>query len=259
MNEAYEKTVQLWQDFGIDSSVKLCAYLENFATLFAYHSGKIENNEITYHDTHEIFENGKVIGYTGNLRTLYEIQNMKDAYQLMMRWFDEKHPLTLEAIKEMHYQLTKGTYDERRWELDERPGEFKKNDLWGVDLNDIASLVSEVEEDLQNDLTEISDVDDEKVLIAAAFFHARFEGIHAFADGNGRTGRALMNYHLIIHNHPPLIVYEEERKTYYDALDHFDETGDLDPLIDFLRNQTVKTWENTVSRYEKTKSKATQQ
>lgn len=254
MDVLYKKTIELWKNFKINNSVKLSAYLENYAILFAYHSGKIENDEITYHDTHEIFENGRVIGYTGNLRTLYEIQNMKDAYSLMMRWFDKKQFLTLGAVKEMHYELTKGTYDERRWELGERPGEFKKNDFWGVGINDIAAPAGEVESDLQNDLDEIADVPDDKALIAAAFFHARFEGIHAFADGNGRTGRALMNYYLIMHNNPPLIVYEEDRKQYYDALDRFDTTGELDLLIAFLQAQTVKTWEKTVERYERSKN-----
>lgn len=40
-------------------------------------SGKIENEEITYHDTREIFENGKVTGFTGNPRSLFELQNQK--------------------------------------------------------------------------------------------------------------------------------------------------------------------------------------
>ena len=44
---------------------------------FAYHSGKIENENVTYHDTREIFEHDGVTSYTGDLRTLYEIRNAK--------------------------------------------------------------------------------------------------------------------------------------------------------------------------------------
>ena len=49
--------------------------LYDFKILFAYHSGKIENDDITYHDTKEIFEDGRIVGYTGSLKTLFEIEN----------------------------------------------------------------------------------------------------------------------------------------------------------------------------------------
>ncbi len=122
----YDRTMELWRSYSIATSLELAAHLENFAILFSYNSGKIENREITYHDTHEIFKNGRVCGYTGDLRTLYEIKNLKDASELMYRWFDERKPITLDSIREMQFELTKGTYNERRWELGERPGEFKK-------------------------------------------------------------------------------------------------------------------------------------
>lgn len=249
MNEdQYKHTVELWKGYGITDSVSLEATLENFAILFAYNSGKIENREISYHDTHEIFQNGRVCGYTGDLRTLYEIQNLKDASRLMYRWFDEKQPITLDTIKKMQYELTKGTYDERCWELGERPGEFKKNDRWGVGRHDVAAPVEEIEDDLESDLEEVIELGSRNPLVAAAFWHARFEGIHAFADGNGRTGRAIMNYYLILNDHPPIVIYDEDRAGYYTALDEFDVSGDLKPLIEFLKQECVKTWDSALKR-----------
>ena len=154
----YDRTMELWRSYSIATSLELAAHLENFAILFSYNSGKIENREITYHDTHEIFKIGRACGYTGDLRTLYEIKNLKDASELMYRWFDERKPITLDSIREMQFELTKGTYNERRWELGERPGEFKKNDLWGVGMHDVAAPVDEIEDDLQQDLDEVSEM-----------------------------------------------------------------------------------------------------
>ena len=57
--------------------------LDNFRVLFAYHSGKIENEEITLHDTREIFENGKVLNYTGSPRAIFEQQNQKLCYEFL--------------------------------------------------------------------------------------------------------------------------------------------------------------------------------
>lgn len=57
-----------------------------------------------------------------------------------------------------------------------------------------------------------------------------------------------MNYILLIHNHPPITIYEEDRKDYYDALEKFDEELELNSLIDFLKSQLVKTWEKQLNR-----------
>ena len=52
----------------------------SFPLAFSYNSGKIENEEITLHDTREIFEKGRVVSFTGDVRTLFEIQNLRDAW-----------------------------------------------------------------------------------------------------------------------------------------------------------------------------------
>lgn len=63
-------------------------------------TGKIENEEITYHDTREIFENGKVVSFTGSPRTLLEQQNQKLRYKLLKEKIVKKEPLSIELIKE---------------------------------------------------------------------------------------------------------------------------------------------------------------
>ena len=81
MKYKYTDAITYWQSLKIDSKEKLENALDNFRILFAYNSGAIENAEITYHDTREIFENGKVISFTGNLRTIFEISNQKTCYE----------------------------------------------------------------------------------------------------------------------------------------------------------------------------------
>jgi len=83
--DQYNRAVELWQSYKIASAADLDKYLDSFRILFAFHSGKIENEEITYHDTREIFENGRVVNYTGSPRALFEQQNQKLCYEFLER------------------------------------------------------------------------------------------------------------------------------------------------------------------------------
>ena len=67
----YEKAVALWQRKKITTDAELAEVLNSHSIAFAYHSGKIENEKITYNDTREIFEHDCVVSYTGDLRTLF--------------------------------------------------------------------------------------------------------------------------------------------------------------------------------------------
>ncbi len=253
----YEKVLDLWQKRNISSDAELAEALNGHSIAFAYHSGRIENDNITYNDTREIFEHDGVTSYTGDLRTLFEIRNARDANDLLLTAFDEKRGIDETLVKEFQQCLTKNTYDTRRWQLGERPGAYKLRDYVNVTgKNEIGAAPEDVKEEMDELLAELTeDIPREKLLTAAAYFHAKFENIHPFADGNGRAGRLLMNYYLLLRGHPPIIIHEEDRKIYYEALEAWDERQQLDPLINFLREQAVKTWEKQLRRAEKKKGR----
>lgn len=242
----YDTVMNIWQEWDIRSVSDLELRLDNFRILFAYHSGKIENENITYHDTREIFENGKVVGYTGDPRTLFELQNQKVCYDFLKHKIIEKEPLSIALVLEIHRILTAGAYDERRYIVNgERPGEFKKHD-YVTGKNEVGSQPEDVEADLAELLEEVNAIGKQSPLKAGAYLHARFENIHPFADGNGRVGRTLLNYWLMINGYPPAIIYEEDKRSYYEALQEYDEQESIDPLVAFLEKQTIKTWEGTM-------------
>lgn len=246
----YEKAVALWQRKKINTDAELAEALNGHSVAFAYHSGRIENEQITYHDTREVFEHDGVTSYTGDLRTLFEIRNAKDANEFLLSAFKEKRPLDEALIKEFQWRLTQNACDSRRWQLGERPGEYKRHD-YVTGKEEIGAAPEDVQEEITDLLSEMDSIPDDKVLTAAAYFHAKFENIHPFADGNGRTGRLVMNYLLLLHGHPPIIIHEEDRKGYYAALEAWDERQALEPLTEYLREQTAKTWEKQIRRSEK--------
>ncbi|MCL2672322.1 MAG: Fic family protein [Clostridiales bacterium] len=251
MNVEYARALAFWQSQNIRAAADLDLSLDHFRILFAYHSGKIENAQVDYHDTREIFENGKVLAFTGDPRTLFEQQNQKLCYAFLREKIAGREPLTLSLVLEVHAVLTAGTYDERRFVLrGERPGQLKKHD-YVTGRHEAGSAPEDTEEELEVLLTELREADATRdLLLSAAYFHAAFENIHPFADGNGRVGRMLLNYFLMIHDHPPLIVFDEDKKAYYAALEAYDSGEDLEPLREFLEGQLVKTWGRRVAMSE---------
>ena len=156
----------------------------------------------------------------------------------------------MELVKETHKILTGGTDDERRYiENEERPGEFKKHD-YVPGVHEVGSSAENVESELRDLISEVNEYGGGKdVLKASTYLNARFENIHPFADGNGRVGRALMNYYLMIHNHPPLIVYDEDKRMYFECLQKYDEDDEdfvFEP--DYLPQEPYRREEPKIGR-----------
>ena len=203
----------------IQNAAELEAALNGYVIQFAYHSGKIENPNITYNDTREIFDRDGVTNFTGDVRTIFEIRNAKDASNFVLDAFDRQESLTQEFILQLHYELTKNTYDTRSWQVGERPGAFKKHD-YVTGRYEVGSPPEDVERELAALLEEIRQAalrTNDHIFTAAVYFHAKFENIHPFSDGNGRTGRLAMNYFLLQYNHPPIVIHEEDKNLYSKA------------------------------------------
>lgn len=239
---AYDAIVAWWRSLDISSRSALEVALDGYRVRFAYHSGTIENPELTYHDTRDVFEDGRARGFSGDPRTLFEIQNLKACHELVLDSFAARRQLDEGLLLEVHQVLTQGTYDERRWRAGERPGSYKVRD-YVVGAGDVGAAPEEVRTEVLALLDEVQHAPEGDPLTVAAYFHAVLENIHPFADGNGRLGRALTNYLLLLDRHPPVIVFEGDRTAYYGALEAWDAERDLDPLRLFLKVEAVRTWE----------------
>jgi hypothetical protein len=75
-------------------------------------------------------------------------------------------------------------------------------------------------------------------IIVAAKLHYDFVLIHPFDDGNGRVSRLLMNYHLLRHGFPPVIIKSEDKKNYLAALNRAD-TGDFEAFARYIAEQML--------------------
>ncbi|MDR1640709.1 MAG: hypothetical protein LBT59_13520 [Clostridiales bacterium] len=154
--DKYQEALTQWASFNVSTKEDRDLRFEKFKALFAYNSGKLENDEITWANTQEIFETGRVLNFSGDLKALIETRNQKMCFEILRNAIALKVPISLNLIKEVHYFLTNGTYDERLYiQTNERPGEFKTfcyNEAEGsnpdsveADLLDLLEELSECE------------------------------------------------------------------------------------------------------------------
>lgn len=244
----YSEVVEWWSSKKLTTHEDYITALENFRIIFTCNSSNIEGAKLTYWTTRKVFEGSFISEQRVSAASVFEIRNQMFALDLILKGVVSKKPITIDFIKSLHKIMMYASYDSVRWLKGERPGTFKVND-YCVGMTNEGSYPEEVEDDLEELLDEIKDVKKDDVLLTAAYFHVKFELIHPFADGNGRVGRALLNYFLMLHDHPPIVLYEEDKTTYYMVLEVFSRVGMLSGFIQFLKEQAVKTWNRPKRKY----------
>ena len=200
-------------------------YLDDMLVRLAHHSAGIDGNTISLPATVSIILNGTLpVSGGATVREFYEIENHKQAFYNMLEHLENNDKLSVSIIKEIHADLTD------RLQYDK--GQFKKNEnmIIGAEFQTaspsetpflVQQLVDYLDYRLENATTE------EEKLESVLDTHIQFERIHPFSDGNGRTGRMLMNYSLLQEGFPPLIIDKETKATYVELLANQDSSGFL--------------------------------
>ena len=169
-NITFTDAVILWRDKKICSITNLESVLSDFKIIFAYNSNQIEAAGVSISHTREIFETGKVTGYTGDLKPLLETYNQKVCYDFLKEKVINKEPLTGELICQIHEKLTHGCYDEVRISKGERPGEYKKN-YYRVGLS-VGVPPEDVEEEIDFICKELSEAKIESVDVGSTLMNS---------------------------------------------------------------------------------------
>ena len=198
-------------------------YLDDILVRLAHHSAGIEGNTISLPATVSIIVNGTLpMSGKATVREFYEIENHKHAFDNILTHLINEETLTIDIIKEIHADLTD--------RLQYNRGQFKKNEnmILGAEFQTASPaetplLMAQLVDNLIYRL-ERSESDDEK-LIAILDTHIQFERIHPFSDGNGRTGRMVLNYSLLQQGFPPLIIEKETKSEYIEFLGNQDVEG----------------------------------
>lgn len=186
---------------------------EEFIIENTYHSNAIEGNTLTLRETALILQEGITIAEKP-LRDHLEAIGHKDAFEYIISLADTATPLTERVIKDIHSlvlmndAMNRGVY--RNLPVSIMGALHKPPQPYLVPIQ-MEQLIADYE-DMKRD---------RHIIEAIAEFHLRFEGIHPFIDGNGRTGRLILNFELIKAGMLPVNIKFGDRMKYYDCFDDY--------------------------------------
>jgi Fic family protein len=212
-----------------------------FAKIFIFNSNNIEGSKIPPEIVSEIIERGDTKYEDRN--EVKEVKNSLEAHSYLKKYFKFNIP----SIKRLYHLLTKDL--EMQKGVLYPKGFKKKPNIVG----NSETVAPEHVELALKELIQWYQKNKKKFhpLILAFDFHKRYEEIHPFQDGNGRTGRLIMNKILISSGYQPIIVYKDNKEAYFNALTKARE-GRLKNYYQFMLEQTKKTYdflEEVTKRY----------
>lgn len=219
--------------------------LKDFKTFYIYNTNAIEGNTLTLQETNLLLNENKTP--TGkDLREIHDHLNEREVFDFILK---NKPKINRELIIKIHSMLLKN--------IDKRTGNFRLHDVRVFGARFEISPVKFVETDMAL-LVKWYNKNKAKLhpLVLTAIFHEKFERIHPFYDGNGRTGRMLANLMLIQKSFPPLIVENKKRLKYYDVLSkgHKANLTGVDvklynPIVKFFYDELIATYKKILSKW----------
>lgn len=201
----------------------------------AYNSNKIEGSTLTERQTATIFDTGTIYA-DGTLFRTKDIEEMTGHFKMfnyMLEVFDE--PLSEEIIKQFHYHLKVGVFEDM---ANGYPvGNYKNRANIVSDIK--TSMPEQVSSDMQTLVARYNEKDKHTVE-DIAIFHADFEKIHPFQDGNGRVGRMIIFKECLKNRIVPVIIEDDKKVEYYECLNRAQQRKEYEKLFQFFYEEQSK-------------------
>lgn len=183
---------------------------EEFVVEYTYNSNAIEGNTLTLRET-DLVLRGLTIDRKP-LKDHMEAVGHKEAFEFVTELVKDNVPMSERIIKQIHCLVLADKKEDR--------GVYRRVPvrIMGAQHDPAQPyLIQPKMEQLLCDLAESK----EHIVTKLARFHIEFEGIHPFIDGNGRTGRLLVNLELMKAGFPPIDIKFTDRIAYYNAFDEY--------------------------------------
>lgn len=205
---------------------------DQFLLTLTYTSNSIEGSTLTEAETAAVIFDHVTLPDKTLIEQL-EARNHQAALKYLFRHLSEDGRLNEALVLKLHGIMMNGIRDDA--------GFYRRHAvrIVGADIPTANYMkVPVLMEELLRGLRKTS----RDILEEIAAFHAHFEQIHPFSDGNGRVGRLLMHAMLLKHNFPPAVIRPENKRAYYAALNTAQRNGELALLQDFLCDGVIEGW-----------------
>ncbi len=180
-----------------------------------YNSNAIENSTLTLDDTEKILLHQEIPPYHSQ-REIFEAINLAQVTEYLNQKVRKHEVLTRDMILLLHQTLLS--------HIDEKiAGRFRRGSEYVRVASHIAPAPEQVPSLMTGALRAYSGTESD-IVQRIVTFHLEFERIHPFCDGNGRTGRALMQFQLKSYGYPPIIVRNKEKQQYYASFRAYDDS-----------------------------------
>lgn len=190
-----------------------------------YNSNAIENSTLTLEETEKILRGDKFKGEV-NIREVFEAKNLAKITENILEKSNRKH--TVKLILELHKTLLTNIDDSIA-------GRFRVGKEWVRVGNHLGANPLFVNELMHELVAHYNRKKEPYFLDKIAHFHAEFETIHPFVDGNGRLGRVLINLQLMIADFPPIIIQNKSKHTeYYPLFSNYPTTMKFDGFTELF-------------------------
>lgn len=190
------------------------SYFEDFITRSTYHSNAIEGNTLSYAETYAIIFNDNSIKINAEPREFYEAVNHKYALSYVMDHVEEE--LSEALIKHIGIQINKN--------IKEISG-YRSEQVFIRGAEHIPPAPNQIKQAMMYFVYNYNHTQYDNIFEKMAAAHIEFERIHPFGDGNGRTGRLLLNYELLKNNKAPIVIEKDSRARYFELLANYDVKG----------------------------------
>ena len=199
--------------------------------LLAYNSNKIEGSTLTEEQTASLFDTG-ILPKTDDYYRAKDVEEMNGHFLMFNKMLDTLDAaLDQQIIKSFHFELKSGVFEDRTNGY--AIGDYKKRpNMIGIHQTTLPSQVPDAMTELLN-WYHAQDVS----LETLAEFHARYEIIHPFQDGNGRTGRIILFRECLRHDISPFIIEDANRPEYLEALKAYRQDGNTTALITLFQKE----------------------
>lgn len=179
---------------------------------WTYNSNAIEGNTLTLLETKVVLEGITVGGKS--LREHFEVINHKEAVLYVEELIANKEPLNEHVLKQLHYLILKNIRDRDA-------GKYRDVNVFITGSKHVPPMNSLVPPRMREliDWLYSEGAQNLHPIERAARFHHDFVYIHPFIDGNGRTGRLLMNLLLMQDGYPITVIKTARKHEYYKALE----------------------------------------